>query len=94
MTFLGRWPDNFTPEKHGWQRDPQNLEHPVWLRWEIPFRWPATLAQCLHDPESGAIGGFYSGPVQGRFPNQARMGDIHTEMLRTDLNTLNEGDAR
>lgn len=89
MAFLGRWPDVFVPEEHGWQRDPLNAELSVWLRWEVPFRWPATISQCLHDPETGAVGGWYDGPIQGRFPEQARQGDIHAEMLRTDLNALN-----
>lgn len=94
MSYLGRWPDNFTPEEHGWHRDPLNSDFPVWVRWEIPYRQRASISQCLHDPETGAVGGWYTGPVKGRFPEQARMGDIHHEMLRTDLNALNEGKTR
>ncbi|MFJ4902781.1 hypothetical protein [Streptomyces sp. NPDC088727] len=90
MTFLGRWPDGFTPEEHGWQRDPLNAEHLVWMRWEVPFLFPATISECLHDPKTGAVGGWYNGPVQGVFPEQARAGDIWAEMLRTDLNDFNK----
>lgn len=90
MAFLGRWPDGFVPEEHGWVRS--ELARPdmqIWLRWEIPFKSPASLNQFLHDEATGAIGGFYMGPVKGEFPEEARAGDIWAEMLRTDLNELN-----
>lgn len=90
MAFLGRWPDGFVPEEHGWVRS--ELARPdmlVWLRWEIPYRFPASIAECLHDEASGAVGGFYDGPVKGEFVQEARTGDIWAEMQRTDLNELN-----
>lgn len=89
MAFFGRWPDGFVPEEHGWVRNEMMPKEKIWLRWEIPYRFPATLAECLHDEVSGAVGGFYLGPVRGDFPEQARAGDIWAEMQRTDLNELN-----
>lgn len=92
MSFLVRWPDGFVPEAHGWIKQENGLpdDMPVWLRWEIPFKWPASIARCLYDEKTGAVGGWYSGPVNGNFPEplvgQARLADIHAEMLRTDLN--------
>ena len=86
MAFLGRWPDDFTPEEHGWVRSDSMSEARIWLRWELPYRFPATIAECLHDEASGAVGGWYEGPVKGEFPEAARAGDVWVEMLRTDLN--------
>lgn len=62
----------------------------TWLRWEIPFRSPACISQCLYDEASGAIGGWYIGPIEGRFPEEATAGDLWAEMLRTDLNDFNQ----
>lgn len=87
MAFLGRWPDGFVPEEHGWVLEPSSeAVAPVWLRWEIPFKIPATISECLHDEATGAVGGWYMGPVRGLFPEQVTQGEIHAELLRTDLN--------
>lgn len=90
--FLGRWPDGFVPEEHGWVRASSKVEAgvgPVWLRWEVPFRLPASIVECLHDEASGAVGGYYNGPVRGVFPDEVRVGDVYAELLRTDLVELN-----
>ncbi|MFD4858396.1 hypothetical protein [Streptomyces atratus] len=93
MTFFVRWPEGFVPEDHGWIKDEANSDMDgggaVWARWEIPFRYPAVLTETLHDEATGAIGGWYNGPVKGSFPDpvtgQATLGDIHAELLRTDV---------
>lgn len=86
MGFLGRWPDGSVPEEHGWVRSDLAKDMKVWLRWELPYRSPASIAECLHDEASGAVGGWYIGPIKGGFPDQAHAGDVWAEMLRTDLN--------
>jgi len=82
--FLGRWPDGFTPEDHGWKRSAAP-DLKIWLRWEIPYRFPAVISECLYDEKTGAVGGWYDGPVNGEFPEQVRAGDAWDEMRRTDL---------
>lgn len=95
MEFLGRWPDGFTPEEHGWIKAPQSsADLKVWLRLEVPFAYPASIAQCLFDEATGAVGGWYTGPVKGEFPEVVRAGDVWAEMLRTDLNHLNAAPAQ
>lgn len=93
MAFFVRWPEGYIPEDHGWIKDEVNSSvsagGPVWLRWEIPYRFPSALTETAHDAASGAVGGWYDGPVKGSFPDprtgQATLGDIHAELLRTDL---------
>lgn len=95
MAFLGRWPDGFVPEDHGWVRSdlvPNDMK--TWCRWEVPFRFPATITECLHDEATGAVGGWYEGPVKGLFPDQVTGGEIWTEMQRTDLNDFNRERVR
>ncbi|WP_428950905.1 hypothetical protein [Streptomyces sp. cg35] len=41
--FLIELPPGFDPGAWGWKLTPGG----VWLRWEIPFKWPATLAYCV-----------------------------------------------
>lgn len=94
--FLGRWPEGFVPEEHGWKRVQVTKEgpdpFPTWKRWEIPFRHPAVISQCLHDERTGAVGGWYMGPIKGLFPEEASRKEVHAELLRTDLSWEEEGD--
>lgn len=79
----GRWPDGFVPEKHGWVKQPLKGLPDTWLRWEIPFKYPASISQCLHDAETGAVGGWYMGPVGGLYDAEATQAEVHAELLRT-----------
>ncbi|WP_369380366.1 hypothetical protein [Streptomyces sp. cg36] len=64
--FLIRFPDGFVPEEHGWQPSPNAQPGArIWERWHIPFRFPAVLGEAMRDPETGAVGGWYSDPAQG-----------------------------
>lgn len=89
--LIGRWPDGFVPEKHGWVKQRSKGLSDVWVRWEIPFRFPASISRCLSDGETSAVGGWYMGPVDGRYDAQATQAEVHAELLRTDLNELNRG---
>lgn len=80
MGFFVRWPDGFVPEEHGWERPDVNADMAIWLRWEPPFKYPASIAQCVRDKATGAVGGLYM-PPEGRGPDQMTQGQIHKEML-------------
>lgn len=91
--FLIRLPDGYEPWKHGWVRNEGNSrgEMVAWQRWEIPYRFRAVLMTgVMHDEETGAEAAFYTGPVAGEFPEQARAGDVWRELARTDLNDFNQ----
>lgn len=82
MSFLIRFPENFVPEEHGWELTvPEGDAPAVWLRWEIPFKYPASLARCLYDEASGAVGGWYGRPVEGEPGEQATLRQLHAEIL-------------
>ncbi|MFH9606890.1 hypothetical protein [Streptomyces sp. NPDC017448] len=95
MPFFVRWPDGYVPEDHGWIKDARNSRTSggsVWVRWEIPFKFPAALTETLHDAPTGAVGGFYEGPVGGRFldpeTGTASLGELHAELLRKEVDFL------
>jgi hypothetical protein len=80
--YLCRWPEGFVPEEHGWERADAGAGITVWLRWEPPFRFPASIAECMHEMlKSGAVGGWYM-PPGGLAPDVMSLGEIHRELLQ------------
>lgn len=79
--FMVRWPDGFVPEEHGWELSvPAGDGPPCWLRWQIPFLFPAAISQCLYDEATGTVGGWYM-PASGTGPEEMTLREIHAEML-------------
>ncbi|MFE6739837.1 hypothetical protein [Streptomyces tubercidicus] len=88
--FLGRWPDGFVPENHGWVKQEPDDGPDTWLRWEIPFKRPASICECLYDQETGAVGGWYMGPIRGLDLDQVTQAEAHEEMLSERGRPLHE----
>lgn len=83
MAFLIRFPDGFVPEEHGWEAPDVEVKDNLpqtWLRWEIPFKFPASLTQCLHDEASGAIGGWFF-PVTYGVRDEMTYGELKAMLL-------------
>jgi hypothetical protein len=80
------WPDDFVPEEYGWVRY-QVFEYPSdgdplhWLRWQIPFRFPAVICAFPRVEVSGVAGGLYMGPINGLFPDVVTVDEVRAELV-------------
>ncbi|MEV3855547.1 hypothetical protein AB0J38_14605 [Streptomyces sp. NPDC050095] len=57
--FLIELPLGFDPASWGWVQSPGG----VWLRWEIPYRYPACLGYCT---PAGCVAWYGHGRYEGR----------------------------
>lgn len=78
--FPLRWPEGFIPEEHGWVRVAGDAMGVTWLRWDIPFLFPAAISYIEHHATSGTVLGWFLPPA-GTCPEQMTLAEIHAEML-------------